>query len=619
MFSLRSSFRIYSISLLLLPALLQLLPSGVADSSSQTLVKGKIELTRGVPKSKLHLYDPSKAGRLFTCGNGQKEIPWSSVNNDYCDCDDASDEPGTSACPNGKFYCSNKFHKPGHVISSRVNDGVCDPECCDGTDEYNGKIVCPNICKEVKEKEHRLRKQAFDAQQTGYALKKEYSSKGRQLKLDRQKEVVKLESELKQAKIKAVTLKAALELAEREEERDRKSNQGSQKKLAECQTRLTETSQKLQSQRKHISTLLNLLRDLERDHNKNYHDMAVKSAVKGYEEIKEIVDLEESGDIINDAENDVTKDSLEDNEKLAKCQTRLTETTQKLQAQRKYSSTLMNLLRDLKRDHNKDYNDVAVKAAVKSYEDIMENVDLEDSDDIFDDSQNDEGEDAPLPYTPFPVRPKSKSMIITDFNAAAELAGDLWNEIIAGVKDRWYNLKEWITGEADLERLVQNSGMVRDAKSASIAYNSAVTAESDIERRLKEVKSKLDIDFGLEEEWAAIDGTCIEKDTVGFVYKVCPFGKASQNSDGGGLVALGNFHKWIGAEDRSQPGYYNKMEFKGGVKCWDGPERSITVSVECGAENVLLEVTEPEKCMYVGRFASPAACSEPVVVVHDEL
>ena len=38
----------------------------------------------------------------FQCLDGHQQFPIDFVNDDYCDCDDGSDEPGTSACSNGR-------------------------------------------------------------------------------------------------------------------------------------------------------------------------------------------------------------------------------------------------------------------------------------------------------------------------------------------------------------------------------------------------------------------------------------------------------------------------------------------------------------------------------------
>lgn len=87
------------------------------------------------------LYKPNEKGQ-FVCFVSMEEIEFNRVNDDYCDCQDGSDEPGTNACSNGQFFCTlqadNKgFHKI--IPSSKVNDGICD--CCDGSDEWKHRIL----------------------------------------------------------------------------------------------------------------------------------------------------------------------------------------------------------------------------------------------------------------------------------------------------------------------------------------------------------------------------------------------------------------------------------------------------------------------------------------------
>ena len=107
----------------------------------------------------------SSPSSTIKCKDGSFKFSTSQLNDDFCDCPDASDEPGlsllaflllhmfyciihisplipsllllqpisvllfttvgTSACPNGKFYCKNAGHIPFSLYSSRVNDGIC--------------------------------------------------------------------------------------------------------------------------------------------------------------------------------------------------------------------------------------------------------------------------------------------------------------------------------------------------------------------------------------------------------------------------------------------------------------------------------------------------------------
>ncbi|KAF6032454.1 PRKCSH [Bugula neritina] len=74
-------------------------------------------IPRGVSRAKGSFY---KAGVPFKCLDGSQTIPFDQINDDYCDCADGSDEPGTSACRNGRFYCVNKGYKPESIPSSRL-------------------------------------------------------------------------------------------------------------------------------------------------------------------------------------------------------------------------------------------------------------------------------------------------------------------------------------------------------------------------------------------------------------------------------------------------------------------------------------------------------------------
>lgn len=99
----------------------------------------------GTHQSQMEQYEAKDDG-IFQCIQSMEKIGYSQINDDYCDCLDGSDEPGTNACSNGQFVCSYQKrykHYPVVIPSSRVNDGVCD--CCDGSDEWKGQCSLISI------------------------------------------------------------------------------------------------------------------------------------------------------------------------------------------------------------------------------------------------------------------------------------------------------------------------------------------------------------------------------------------------------------------------------------------------------------------------------------------
>jgi hypothetical protein len=77
---------------------------------------------KGIRPSDIPIYIPNEQGN-FMCFHTREEIAFSRVNDDFCDClFDGSDEPGTSACPNGRFYCdTQKNGFPGTLGITHIN------------------------------------------------------------------------------------------------------------------------------------------------------------------------------------------------------------------------------------------------------------------------------------------------------------------------------------------------------------------------------------------------------------------------------------------------------------------------------------------------------------------
>lgn len=176
----------------------------------------------GIVPEKASLFDPNKP---FVCLDGSMSIPFDHVNDDYCDCRDGSDEPGTSACLNGQFACENLGYVVQTIPSSRVNDGICD--CCDGSDETGTEgNICANTCNKLAAQMHEEQERIRLLTEQGMIKKKELIEEGNLLKKSIQNSIdelqanrINLETEKnrleelkKEAEAKSNTAKAAQDL-----------------------------------------------------------------------------------------------------------------------------------------------------------------------------------------------------------------------------------------------------------------------------------------------------------------------------------------------------------------------------------------------------------------------
>ncbi|KXS16355.1 hypothetical protein M427DRAFT_134363 [Gonapodya prolifera JEL478] len=400
---------------------------------------------RGIPPSKYDLYkpqpDPKNGTQMtFVCLSGKQRIPLSALNDDYCDCDDGSDEPGTSACPNSQFYCRNPGHVPTFIKSNRVNDGVCEPECCDGSDEWSNPGACPNRCEELAKVARADRLKTLGSRIEGAKTRAELTSKGKELKKVKERELKLLKSHI-----------PALErqLAKLEET----------KKAAEA---VASASQASASAAEPASTA---------------------------------------------------------------------EATPDPQAPIPLSPP--QTFDDDDQDDNLPPYDPAAALSVLSS----------------------------LPSPP-PPPPHQESQ------------GELPEVAAWRAKDNELN---------------------------------------DTRNKIAELEKFLGRDYGNGLEWAAVveDG-CIDGDHGEYVYTLCAFDKTTQRSkNSGGTVTLGHWGSWVAAGQGESGGAYAGMEFTGGETCWNGPARSVKVSIMCHKENAILSVSEPAKCEYHMQLGSPIGC-EPV-------
>jgi len=232
--------------------------------------------------------------------DGSKEIPWTAVNDDFCDCLDGSDEPGTSACSNGIFYCQNAGHLGASIPSSRVSDGLCERECCDGSDEKPG--TCPNTCKEVGEAYRKQKEEEMKIQRAGAKIRSTYIAHALREKSHLEDEIRALAGGIETKKTEVSRLK---DIADRADSLSAAALE--HRKQSPLYQALINQANALKSLRREYQALQerdrslgDILDNLRAGYNPNYQDMAVLEAVRGWEQTANLPHINDIGKIFED-------------------------------------------------------------------------------------------------------------------------------------------------------------------------------------------------------------------------------------------------------------------------------------------------------------------------------
>ncbi|CAK9314066.1 unnamed protein product [Citrullus colocynthis] len=567
-----------------------------------------------------------KSSDMIKCRDGSNKFSKAQLNDNYCDCPDGTDEPGTSACPNGKFYCRNAGHVPLLLFSSRVNDDICD--CCDGSDEYDSKVKCPNTCWETGKVARDKLKKKISTFEEGVKIRKQEVEQAKIAIIKDEAELLKLKDEEKVLKGLVEQLKERKEQIEKVEEEERLWKEKEEKKRLEREkdgtkktesetTSVGEGKTHKEDNWKKNEAIENYDKEYKQgegnDDDKigNWEDSTTDQA-----RMEEEVDSELEAQLSNKPE---TKASLlkedtavENDEPLAKSETGENAGT-------KESSEEVLRKNDASSELSREELGrlVASRWTGENTEEQSGNMDStndsdEESHDISKDTHENDG---------YASETDDDNQRYDD-----DLEGDL-EDIRDEFRDdstsseRYYSDTELDSPDVDtqsnpswlekIQKTVRNvlkavnifQSPVNQSDAANVRkeYDESSAKLSKIQSRISSLSQKLKNDFGPEKEFYSFYDQCFESKENKYVYKICPYKQASQ-VEGHSTTRLGRWDKF---EDS-----YRVMIFSSGDTCWNGPDRSLKVKLRCGLKNDITDVDEPSRCEYVALLSTPAACVE---------
>ncbi|GMP92189.1 hypothetical protein CsSME_00042518 [Camellia sinensis var. sinensis] len=496
----------------------------------------------------------SSSGTIsIKCRDGSKKFSKSQLNDDFCDCLDGTDEPGTSACPNGKFYCHNAGYAPFFIFSSRVNDGICD--CCDGSDEYDGKVKCSNTCWEAGKVARDKLKKKIATYQEGVTLRKQVVEQAKLAVAKDEAELSKLTSEEKILKGLVQQLKERKEQIEKAEEKERlqKEKEEKEKKAAEeakgeKSKAVEETSSRGNPEESTNPDNTGLLEDSSsdqdaREHPNDFIDEIAHSDNSGNEGLPKNEVQEE-----NDASEDAESLSKEELGRLVASRWTGENTGQ----QTREVDAVKDDKPEISEEAPKDVHDEEYRGYDSETEDDSQKYDDDDGEDDPVEDFGDENHDD------FGSSYKSVSDDDLDLSDITTASNPSWLE----------KIQQTVRNILQAVNLFQTPVDVSEAAHVRKEYDEASAKLSKIQSRISSLTKKLKHDFGPEKEFYSFYNNCFDIKQNKYVYKICPFKQASQE------------------------------------------EGHSTTRLGCGLKNEATDVDEPSRCEYVALLSTPVLCVE---------
>jgi len=502
--------------------------------------------TFGISPQDLKYYESA----TIWCRDGSTKFSKDRLNDNFCDCEDGTDEPGTSACPKGKFYCKNVGHSPLKIFSSRVNDGICD--CCDGSDEYDGQVRCANTCWEAGKASRDKLVKKLNLYKDGIHIRRSEIESAKCLRQQQESKLTTLRKEVKTLSELVQKLRVEKDAIE---ERERQEEAAREKKMKE------EADQRMKEEE--AAGLVG-----------KEESTADKQLEADVEEVK-VGDLSEHEAIVGDDTDHNTEgerglntpESEED-----KPEVHLTEIKEEPDLEKLSNEELGRVIASRWTGEDTTVH-VPEDTVPKDTTDGDE--DQEDVDQEHDYSEEDE-------YPAYKEDKHLSESVITH----ESVKSTWWERFVPGMLRSLFVRQPVDKSEAE---------QIRNQ------YSEETTKLSNMQNQISELETKLKEDFGPEGEFYSFYDKCFDLRVKKYVYKVCPYKQATQE-EGHMTTRLGN---WEGFKDN-----YSVLMFSHGDRCWNGPDRSLRVKLRCGTKSELRNVDEPSRCDYTAELVTPSFCLE---------
>lgn len=510
---------------------------------------------RGVSKNDIYKYQPDENGNWHCLNDSSIIIPLDRINDNYCDCPDGSDEPGTSACSNSKFFCENIGFTSHYLPSFKVDDGICDYDlCCDGSDEEPG--MCENRCEIMRKEYENYVIEHNKKINEGLFIKNKLVEKANTIRSSLENSIENYQSEIKKTEKEIEELEIERQKIDENEELIIDNFNIIESDLNSLNDNLISSFENLQNYISKLELLENILKTMTEEYNHNFNDPAVKQAAQEYLNFAASIDEQ-----ISEPEGSLSSQRVKISTIIESFKLSLENTKDDTV---KVKNQIINLNKEQKENNQRLVKPISAKGSKLSFLNPI--------------------------YDAFSAL---WDIVVIGFECLVDIA--------FGIKPHTLSLDDNLPGkEVETISATDLSSLEVDEKITTLK-----SYLSNLQSELAKSETELEKNYGPDDILRAIPD-CITNKIGNYNYKICPTSLLEQiNSDNHG-TKIGVFKDFIYSNETNN----YQFIFKDGARCWNGPIRQAIVDLVCGTNQEIVLVTEPEKCIYRLKMISPIGCLE---------